>query len=904
MKFWAIFAIMGMLKKVLFQIHWFVGITAGSLLMMVGVTGAILAFSEEIIDALNPGVIEVTRQSTPALDVPQLVARIQAANPDKPILAIAVMRDPDSSADVHSVRVNFAPPPGERRGDLRYADPYTGNMLPALRAEPFFKWIEFLHRFLLLPTPTGRIVMGSAAMCLLFLALSGLYMRWPRQALQWRAWFRLDFSLQGRSFLWHIHSMIGTWALVIYVISATTGMYWAFEWFKQGVNEIAGQAEPKLAGPRKAAGDQSAARATRLTKPKPGAREPLQDAQMTRIWDSFNATVPMYNRVLLRFQERASDPVQVSYLLPDAPHDQALNRMRIDPETGAVSNQTRFNDKDAAGRLLSAVYPLHMGTYFGLPGRIIMTFGALCLPLFGVTGWMLYLDRRRKKRAVATARRAMDAVNGAASDVGTGADAGTGSTTSREKILVVFASQSGYAERIALQTAGALKSAGLTVDLRSAGQTGLEQLRHYQQVLFVVSTFGDGEAPDSARAFTRQLMHQPASLPHLHYAVLALGDRHYQHFCGYGHTLDFHLQSQGAQSRFAMIEVSNGDPVALASWQRALADCYGVTDVQLADAAGASVPAAAPYRPWQLLERKQLNPGSQGEPLFHLTLRPQSDAHWQSGALVEILPRHAPLQVDYFLQQTGLDGNAMVTFNGGQCMLGEVLSRSVLPTPAAQLQPQSPVASHSPQDLADTLKPLASRRYSVSSIVEDNSLQLLVRQSTHEGGLGLASGWLTAHLQLGGTVEGRLLENPSFALSEADVPAIFIGNGSGMAGLRSHLRARVRTGQRQNWLLFGERNRAHDGIYADELALLQKDGFLPRLDLAFSRDQPERIYVQDKLREAGSALREWLAVGAVIYVCGSMEGMAAGVDAVLMELIGEEGLEALIAANRYRRDIY
>ncbi|HEY4073402.1 MAG TPA: PepSY domain-containing protein [Herbaspirillum sp.] len=874
---------MGTFKKILFQIHWFVGITAGSLLMMVGVTGATLSFSDEIINALNPGVMHVARQSAPLLEAPQLFTQIQAANPDRPILALTLANDKAGSAEVHSARVNFAPPPGQRRGELRYADPYNGKLLPSLRAEPFFKWIEFLHRFLLLPTPIGKVIMGSSALCLFFLALSGLYLRWPRQALQWRAWFRLDFSLQGRSFLWHLHSMLGTWALVMYLISSSTGAYWSLDWLKQGVDGLIGQAQAG-AGQGKPA-----------SKPKPAARKPMPADQFARVWQEFTATVPAYRRVMLRLPERAGEPVQINYLEPDAPHDQALSRMRINPQTGAVGNQLRYRDKSTGERVLSSVYVLHMGTLFGLPGRILMTLAALCLPLFGITGWMLYLDRRRKKRAVRQARNAMDAA-----ETGISASApALASTAMQESILIVFASQSGYAERIALRTAAALKAAGLTVDLKSIARIGIEQLSRYHQVLFVASSFDDGDPPDSARGFTRQLLHQPASLGHLHYGVLALGDRHYRHFCGFGHTLDFHLQSQGAQSQFAMIEVDNGDPAALALWQHALSDLYGIADLRIADV-GTTAPATpTPYEHWTLLERRQLNPGSQGEPIFHLTLKPDSRRQWQSGALVEILPRHTQQHVADFLHQSGLNGSAQILFHGTQCSLAEALARAALPSGAA-----AQLHASAPQALADSLKLLTSRRYSVSSIASDGTLQLLVRQSTHEGGFGIASGWLTAHAAPGGAIEGRLLDNPAFALSEQDVPGIFIGNGSGMAGLRSHLRARVHGGRRRNWLLFGERSRAHDALYKDEIAQWQRDGFLARVDLAFSRDQAERIYVQDKLREAEDMLLEWLAEGAVIYVCGSMEGMAAGVDAVLSSILGENGLEELITANRYRRDIY
>jgi len=150
----------------------------------------------------------------------------------------------------------------------------------------------------------------------------------------------------------------------------------------------------------------------------------------------------------------------------------------------------------------------------------------------------------------------------------------------------------------------------------------------------------------------------------------------------------------------------------------------------------------------------------------------------------------------------------------------------------------------------------------------------------------------------------RLLSNDNFALAGNDAPAILIGNGSGLAGLRSHLRARVRHNQTRNWLLFGERQRRHDFHYQSEIEQWQRDGMLERLDLAFSRDQTERIYVQDKLREAADVLRAWVADGAVIYICGSLNGMAAGVEAAITDILGAAALQDLIEQGRYRRDVY
>jgi sulfite reductase (NADPH) flavoprotein alpha-component len=133
---------------------------------------------------------------------------------------------------------------------------------------------------------------------------------------------------------------------------------------------------------------------------------------------------------------------------------------------------------------------------------------------------------------------------------------------------------------------------------------------------------------------------------------------------------------------------------------------------------------------------------------------------------------------------------------------------------------------------------------------------------------------------------------------------LLIGNGSGLAGLRGLLRARVALGVRDNWLLFGERNAAHDFLLRGELEGWQASGWLERLDLAFSRDGTERRYVQDVLREQASLVKDWVERGAAIYVCGSLLGMAGGVHEALAEILGEEALDQLGVEGRYRRDVY
>ncbi len=170
-----------------------------------------------------------------------------------------------------------------------------------------------------------------------------------------------------------------------------------------------------------------------------------------------------------------------------------------------------------------------------------------------------------------------------------------------------------------------------------------------------------------------------------------------------------------------------------------------------------------------------------------------------------------------------------------------------------------------------------------------------MRQERHaDGSLGVGSGWLTEHAPLGSAVSLRLRRNSSFHLPAQGVPMILLGNGTGLAGLRSLLKARVTEGMQRNWLLFGERNREHDFHCRDELQEWVTSGDLERLDLAFSRDQKQKVYVQDRLLESAALLKQWLADGAVIYVCGSLQGMASGVDHVLNNVLGREEVERLI----------
>ncbi len=841
-----------MLKKTLFQLHWFFGITAGLVLALMGITGAAVSFQDEILRALNPSVLTVGKREAGVLPPAELVRKLEATEGQTVAMLFV------ESESGNAARVFFTPPPGERRGQLRYFDPYTGDYMGDVVGQEVFGFLLQFHRFLVMGD-TGRNITGACTLILVFFCLSGMYLRWPRQVASWRAWLTLDWRKKGRAFNWDLHSVFGTWCLLAYLLSALTGLYWSYDWYSQGLTKLLSDAPQN----------------ERVRKRGPAPEGPAPVANYDAIWSSIYSNAgPGLSAYNIRMPAVAGQPATVYYLLDDSPHDRALNQINLDPATGEVKSHDRYASKTFGSQLLTSVYALHTGSYFGLAGRIILTLSSVLMPLFFITGWLLYLDRRRKKRQVRDARKGLSA-----------------NASDAPAWLIGFASQSGFAEQLAWQTAGQLQAAGLPVKVQSLGSVSQDDLRQSENALFVVSTFGDGEAPDSARGFERSVLGQDLSLKGLNYSVLALGDRQYEHFCGFARRLHFWLTNQGGNALFAPVEVDSGDTTALLHWQQQLG--------QLTGHAPAAAWPTAQYENWTLSQRSLLNRDSAGSDVYLLGLTSPSPQSWQAGDLVEVLPRNCPWAIEHFLEGLGLAGSDGVLIDGMVHTLDQALATRQLPTLRAHL-----VGLHA-QALVDALVPLGMREYSIASIASDGVLELIVRQERHpDGSLGLGSGWLTEHAALGSSISLRLRRNSGFHLPDVPVPLILLGNGTGLAGLRSLLKARIADGQQRNWLLFGERNIKHDFLCQDELQGWLASGDLALLDLAFSRDQEEKIYVQDRLRESAEVLRRWLSDGAAIYVCGSLQGMAAGVDQALVDILGSEAVERLIEQGRYRRDVY
>ncbi|MGN6529352.1 MAG: sulfite reductase subunit alpha [Burkholderiaceae bacterium] len=425
------------------------------------------------------------------------------------------------------------------------------------------------------------------------------------------------------------------------------------------------------------------------------------------------------------------------------------------------------------------------------------------------------------------------------------ADAVAAKAASSEVVLVLHASQTGTARDIAQSTGELLRQAGRAVQVQGLGRATVAQLQGHRHALFVLATTGDGDPPDEARTFARDAMRTRATrdmrLAGLSFGLLALGDSHYADFCGFGRAVDRWLRKRGARALFERVEIDGWDGAGLARWHRELGRFAGPAGLPAWPAPDAPESRALA---WRIVARRVLNPGSLGEPMVHVELAPA-------------------------------DGAPLPAWEAGD------LARLLVP------------GQHRPRD------------YSIASVPADGRLHLVARRvKRRNGSPGAASGWL-ADAPVGSEASLRLVAHPSFRLgANAARPLILVANGAGIAGVRAHLRARAgRAGARQ-WLLYGERQRERDFHYRDEIERWQAQGVLERVDLAFSRDQPERVHVQQRLRESAAVLRDWVAAGAAVYVCGSRLGMGEGVHDALVEALGGDALQALAAEGRYRRDVY
>jgi sulfite reductase (NADPH) flavoprotein alpha-component len=358
------------LKRVLFRLHWIAGISAGVVLAVVGATGAILGFEDELMRALNPELHVAARGELRPIGT--LVDAASAANPE--LRARSLAWDGDNAALI----VRMAR--GRERGGVEVpVDPYSGTVLNPLRGKKFLETVEQLHRNLA-AGPVGKEIVGASTALLLLLLVTGLVLRWPRRARSARAWLTFDAKLKGRPFLWHLHAVAATWAFVFYLVAALTGLWWSYDFYRSTVNRLAGVTTP-------------------MRRPPPSdERATLAPSALDAAWTTFRRDIPDATRATLALAA-GDGPVEIRYQTPASPHGRAWNTLKVDTASGAIVANELYAAQPRGRRFVSSLFPLHSGDFLGVPGRIAMAIAAFLMPFFFITGIWMWIARRAAAKA-------------------------------------------------------------------------------------------------------------------------------------------------------------------------------------------------------------------------------------------------------------------------------------------------------------------------------------------------------------------------------------------------------------------------------------------------------------------------------------------------------------------------
>ena len=541
---------------------------------------------------------------------------------------------------------------------------------------------------------------------------------------------------------------------------------------------------------------------------------------------------------------------------------------------------------------------------------------------------------------------------------------------SGERLTILYGSQTGNGERIAEELANAASAAGLPNRVLSLADYKPAELKRESYVSFVVSTHGEGDPPDDAELFYDYLLSERApELPNLRYTVLALGDSSYVNFCQTGREFDQRLEQLGAERIRGIQECDLDYDDDAAAWSAdvlaGLADeltsSVQTNVAELRPVAASNVAHYDKRNPFaaEVLVNQKITAGTSSKDVRHIELSVDgSGLVYEPGDSLAVIADNPPQLVEQLIATLNLQPTAVVRLGDRDATLAEALSseleitavnarflagwaeRSAATELAALLQADAKEAlsqyidNHQiidvvrqfpavvdAQAMVDLLRKLSPRSYSIASSIRANpdEVHLTVAALRYEAfgsdHWGAASTHLADRLDVGDRVRVFVEPNKRFRLPADDVPIVMIGPGTGVAPFRAFVEERAeRDASGENWLFFGDRNFSEDFLYQLEWQRYLKSGSLTRLDAAFSRDQSQKIYVQDRIRERAADLYDWLQRGACVYVCGDAKRMAGDVHDALRDVIAEQAgvssddaeqrLSELRRSGRYLRDVY
>ncbi|MEQ9723640.1 NADPH-dependent assimilatory sulfite reductase flavoprotein subunit [Yersinia alsatica] len=538
-------------------------------------------------------------------------------------------------------------------------------------------------------------------------------------------------------------------------------------------------------------------------------------------------------------------------------------------------------------------------------------------------------------------------------------------------ITLISASQTGNARRLAEQLRDDLLAAKLNVNLVNAGDYKFKQIAQERLLIIVASTQGEGEPAEEAVALHKFLLSKKApKLPETAFAVFGLGDTSYEHFCQAGKDFDNKLAELGAERLLDRVDADVEYQESAQQWRQQVVAALQARAPAQSTAAAAITQSgvvdeitSSPYSKTApltaLLSVQQKITGRNSEKdVRHIEIDlGDSGLRYQPGDALGVWFDNSPALVDELLALLWLKGDELVSIDGQNMPVSQALhshleltqnttvivdkyaalsrdetliallaDRAALQhyaknTPIVDMVRQAPSDLNADQ-LVALLRPLTPRFYSIASsqAETENEVHITVGVVRYdiEGRprTGGASGYLADRLEVDGDIRIFIEHNDNFRLpANPETPVIMIGPGTGIAPFRAFMQQREAEGATgKNWLLFGNPHFTEDFLYQVEWQRYVKDGLLTRIDLAWSRDQADKIYVQDKLREQGAELWSWIQQGAHIYVCGDANRMAKDVEQVLLDVVAlhgamdteqaDEYLSELRLARRYQRDVY
>jgi sulfite reductase (NADPH) flavoprotein alpha-component len=524
-----------------------------------------------------------------------------------------------------------------------------------------------------------------------------------------------------------------------------------------------------------------------------------------------------------------------------------------------------------------------------------------------------------------------------------------------EPLTIVYATESGNAERLAADMAKAARKQGFKPSIIDMADLDVQSLVNVRRLAVIAATWGEGEPPSrAARAYAALMSDEAPRLDGVEYGVLALGDTAYAEFCATGRLLDERRAALGATRVVERVDCDLDFAAPAARWiDQALAalappaeEVRGTVIAVDFGAKPASAPSLDPVEA-EITEHINLNSSRSDKETIHLELTFDGPAPaYKPGDSLDLFPENDPAYVDDLLRAAGLASDddlrhelitardvtmlslrafesyvAATGYGQAKALLDSDLAREWIAGRQLIDLIEAFPARISADALRAVTRPLAPRAYSVASARSEvgEEAHLLVAAVRYESygrrRKGVASTFVAERLKKGDRVRVKLRPNKHFSLPAPDRDIIMVGPGTGVAPFRAFVQERRATGASgRSWLFFGDRRFTHDFLYQLEWQDTLKEGVLSRLDVAFSRDQPQKIYVQDRLWERRRDLIEWLDNGAYFYVCGDAKAMAKDVRRTLVNAFAdvkaidieaaEQAVSAIDRERRYLQDVY